>query len=428
MSAAAAASSGDDKSQGLWSLLPSFDPAVDNVREYVDKVKFLDAICPEKDRSMLAPRLAMLCKGTAWGQVRNIDPSKLTDKANGVKTLLAALASWEESAEMKTYELFEKAIYKTIQKADESATSYVNRLQVAMDELGNVSVKEVHAFLLLRQSVLSPEDKKKVLTMTGGDMEIKKVEQAMRTLATTVLSTEPKKKIYPTNYVDTETTNVPHDGENHAQNVYYVNAEDEDVFNVEDLNALAQNGDEDALLIQQFEKDFEDLLQDVPDMQTALLSYQDARQRISERKRGRGFWPAKGRSKGGKDMGKSFRKGGHRSSKDELLSRIARTHCKICGALGHWKAECPKRDQNREAANVVYDETEIHDDRLQVHFELSDEDSESEHEVCLTVHSLKHPMHPTCHVIPSHVHCQAVQFLSARVSKVRQIHTGINLG
>jgi len=48
-------------------------------------------------------------QGTAWGQVRNIDPTKLTDKTTGVKTLLAALASWEESAEMKTYELFEKA-------------------------------------------------------------------------------------------------------------------------------------------------------------------------------------------------------------------------------------------------------------------------------------------------------------------------------
>ena len=77
---------------------------------------------------------------------------------------------------MKTYELFEKAMYKINQKADESATSYVNRLQVAMDELGQVTVKQFHAFLLLRQSALSQEDKKRVLTMTAGEMETRKVE------------------------------------------------------------------------------------------------------------------------------------------------------------------------------------------------------------------------------------------------------------
>ena len=145
-------SGGEDRGQGFWSLLPSFDPAQDSVREYVEKVKFLAAICPDRDKGMLAPRLAMLCKGTAWGQVKAISPEKLTDKTNGVKNLLAALSSWEESAEMKTYEVFEKAIYKTTQKADESTTSFVNRLQVAMDELGEVTVQEFHAFLLIRQS------------------------------------------------------------------------------------------------------------------------------------------------------------------------------------------------------------------------------------------------------------------------------------
>ena len=93
-----------------------------SVRKYVEKVKFLEAIFPDKDKGMLAPRLAMLCRGTAWGQVKAISPEKLTDKATGVQTLLAALASWEESAEMKTYELFEKAVYKTMQKSDESTT------------------------------------------------------------------------------------------------------------------------------------------------------------------------------------------------------------------------------------------------------------------------------------------------------------------
>ena len=55
------AGSSDDRQSGIWSVLPSFDPAVDDIKEYVAKVKFIDGICPKKDRTMLAPRLAMLC-------------------------------------------------------------------------------------------------------------------------------------------------------------------------------------------------------------------------------------------------------------------------------------------------------------------------------------------------------------------------------
>ena len=56
----------EEKTSNLWSLLPSFDPSCDSAKEYADKVRFLWGICPSKDRGMLAPRLALLGKGTAW--------------------------------------------------------------------------------------------------------------------------------------------------------------------------------------------------------------------------------------------------------------------------------------------------------------------------------------------------------------------------
>ena len=115
----------------LWNLLPSFDPSQDNAKEYTDKVKFTWGICPVKDRPMLAPRLALLCRGTAWSQVKALDPSKLTEP-EGYKVLLKALAAWEESSELQTYELFERAVYRTMQKPDETAMSYVNRITVAL--------------------------------------------------------------------------------------------------------------------------------------------------------------------------------------------------------------------------------------------------------------------------------------------------------
>ena len=42
--AAAPATSTDERSNSIWAILPSFDPACDDPREYVDKVKFLHSI------------------------------------------------------------------------------------------------------------------------------------------------------------------------------------------------------------------------------------------------------------------------------------------------------------------------------------------------------------------------------------------------
>ena len=93
---------------------------------------------------MLAPRLAMLTKGTAWAQVKGLAPEKLMDPSTGVKTLLAALATWEEAEELQVYEKFEKALYRTVQPQDETAQSYVNRLSVAFNEIDSRTVNDFH--------------------------------------------------------------------------------------------------------------------------------------------------------------------------------------------------------------------------------------------------------------------------------------------
>ena len=124
----------------------------------------------------------------------------LVGSGDRVKTLLAALSSWDESAELQTYEKCEKALFKIYQKADETTMSYVSRLSVALHELGDeLTIKEVRAFIMLRQSALSAEDKRKVITLSGGTLDASRIEQAMRTLSTRILSTssEGKKKSTP---------------------------------------------------------------------------------------------------------------------------------------------------------------------------------------------------------------------------------------
>ena len=380
--------SSDDKASSLWTVLPSFDPSEDNVREYVAKVRLLHGICPKRDRPMLAPRLAMLCRGTAWHQVRGVKPELLMDPENGVSHLLQALATWEESSELKTFELFERALYKTVQKADESTASFVNRLMVSFDDVGgDTTLKSVKAFVLLKQSNLNSEDKKKILTMTNGVMDVELVSNAMRSLSTRVLSgQEEKKKVYPTNHVEIEEEEAAMD---QPQSVLAAMQEEEDLPQ-EMMDALISAGDPDAVSVQSFEKDLEDLFQEIPDLHQALVSYTEARQRIVERKRSRGFWPTLSKGKGGKNSfssswsSKSSRKGGSKG-KEELMLRIARSNCRQCGERGHWKAECPNKP--KEQANVVTwaedDENQVNDNNPQVIFEAFAEDlqvRQSQHE------------------------------------------------
>ena len=273
----------------------------------------------------------------------------MTNPKEGVEYLLTALSAREETSEMKTYELFEKALYKVVQKSDEAPHSFSLRLQAAFDEIGaDVKIQEMQAFVMLKQSCLSADDKKKILAMTGGKLELKAVDQAVRSLSTRVLlgPGETKKKVYPVNFTEVDDTSHNVDENQSVQSTFTVTHEDEEALTMEHLEQLAAQGDEDALTVQQFERDFEDLMQEVPDMQVALISYQEARQRS-------GFWPTHGRNKG-KGFSKSgfqgFRKGGGgKSGKDELMARIARTHCKQCGQLGHWKAECPLRPKEVSA-------------------------------------------------------------------------------
>ena len=171
--------------------------------------------------------------------MRQLHALKLIDPENGVTILLKALSSWDEAAELQTYEKFEKALFRTQQKSDETTMSFVNRLTVAFSDMGpDLTMKDVQAFILLRQSSLSSEDKRKVITITGGSLEASKIEQTTRTLSTKILTTgtEAKKKIYPANYVGTYDFDEAH----------FV----DDILDDETMvMQMAEDGDEDAIFV-----------------------------------------------------------------------------------------------------------------------------------------------------------------------------------
>ena len=344
---AASSGTGSEEKNNLWSCLPSFDPQSDDPKEYADKVRFLEKICPKKDKAMLAPRLAMLMKGTAWAQVRGLDAEKLMDATSGIKTLLSAISTWEEAEELQVYEKFEKVLYKTTQRPDETTQSYVNRLAVAFNEVEGRAVRDFRAFIMLRQSALSVEDKKKVVSMVGDTLSPEKVEGAMRQLSTRILmgQSDGKKKVYPLNHVEDETEE--------AMVVQETEVYDEEAT----IQWLAEQGDEEALVVQDFEDQLIEVCQENNDLSMCFNSYTEARAKIRDKLRHRGFWPpraGKGKMKGGKTGGRfesSFRR-----KNLSLADRIANSSCRRCGQKGHWKQECPLRSQDKEEVHYIMEE------------------------------------------------------------------------
>ncbi|CAK8993731.1 CCHC-type domain-containing protein, partial [Durusdinium trenchii] len=111
------------------------------------------------------------------------------------------------------------------------------------------------------------------------------------------------------------------------------------------IEALVAQNDEDACAVQQFEQELEEFLQDTPSMHDALVTYIDARQKLQDKRKTRGFWPVQSSSnpysKGGK-KGKAAKGGGKGKKREQLLARIARSHCRACGERGHWNEEKPE--------------------------------------------------------------------------------------
>ncbi|CAE7362313.1 RE1 [Symbiodinium sp. CCMP2592] len=344
-----------------WAAIPRFSPGVTDVTEYSGKLQFLAAMWPQEHLHLLAPRAALLCEGTAFKKVSKISADKLKTKdESGIKLLVATLGgSWGKTALEEKYDTFEKAIYSTAQKADETNDSYLARHDVHFEELlaQGVTMEEVRAYVLLRQSQLSAEDRKKIVVEMGGKLEYSKVVSAIRLLGSRFFADlqgqrTARTKTYDANVIEETSPDEP-------ERAYQATAqglvdEAEPELDGEFIEAMVAAEDPDALVVQGFEEELEGFFQDTPDLQEALVSYLEARQKLLSKKRSRGFWPVsagKGNFKGSK--GSKGRGKGGKGGRDQLLARIARSHCRICGAKGHWKAECPQKGKTSASAEAT---------------------------------------------------------------------------
>ena len=275
--------------------IPRFAPSTTNLRVYSQKTKiqFLHSIWPEEHLERLAPQAALLIKGAAFQKITRLESSKLRSK-DGVKHLIEALGGqWGRTDAEDRYYLFERALYVVTQKQDETNDSYLARHDTAFEDLlaKAVTLQDVRAYVLVRQSALTSEDRKKIIMDNGGQLTYDTARRSMRLLGSKFFQDlqggrNPQvKKTYDAYTMDEEET---------------INQAAVEWETPELDQEQAFQGAEDATFILDFEDQIVEMIQESPDLASCFVSFQEARARVRECARARGFWPIKwkGKSKG----------------------------------------------------------------------------------------------------------------------------------
>ena len=334
----------------LNSLVPTFDPSTDDVNIWSGKVELLLSAWPKQRVSELATRLILGCKGSVFLKLQLHRDAICINDPKGIRKLVEIVGgSWGQIPLERKYEIAEKAIYKCIQKSDETSDSFLTRCDVVWTELmaRNVKIEELQAYIMLRGSRLSADDKKRVLidsgAESGGTLNMDRVTAAVRMLGAgffqemTGQKKEKSLKVY-----DNSAFVMDEEDEAGDQEVFVMDDQWED----DQLETLAAENDDDAALVIQFEDAVMETIQNDNELSTYFASYQDARRRLAEKGRVRGFWPIRRSA----DKGKKGAKGKSKGKNQSLASRIANSYCRICFKRGHWKDECPNNPSNKSGA------------------------------------------------------------------------------
>ena len=337
----------------LAQLVPSFDPSKDELTSYTQKVQLLMNMWPDNKWTELSTRLILNCQGSAFKKLQLHQKEVMKNERKSIQRLIEILGGhWGQINLEKQYEYAERALYRCQQKADESADSYLARADILWTELTTQTTKieDLQAYVTLRGSQLSSDDKKRVLldadAAGSGKLSLEKVHAAIKMLGAGFFHDvtgvrKSRGKTYDQTTLLAEGTDV-----DESSSIFMVeNAEE--IISDDVVDTLFQEGDEDAVLITEFEQAASEILQNDEDLASALNSYTEARRRLTEKTRFRGFWPVQ-QSKG-KNKGYKGAKGKFGKNRKSLQQRILESRCRICDKIGHWKAECPQLKANQSS-------------------------------------------------------------------------------
>ena len=187
---------------------------------------------------------------------------------------------------------------------------YLARADIMWAELRarDIKLDDLETYVTLRGSQLTPDDKKRVLmevdAANTGKLTISKAAASIRMLGATFFhemtgQRRARGKTYDQGALLAEHQEPDQDDSHPAMVMDHADEIPED----EIMETLLQEGDDDATLVADFEGTATDVIQSDPELASALTAYTEARRRLSEKFRSRGFWPpsfgSKGKSKGG---------------------------------------------------------------------------------------------------------------------------------
>ena len=180
---------GSGSGGGLNFLVPSFDPGKDDLLVYSQKVELLSSAWPEARIAELTARLILSCQGSAFQKLQQHQAELLSSDKSGVRKLIELLGGyWGRIPLEKKYETVEKAIFRCNQRGDETNDSFLARSDIIWSELlsKGTTLAEIQAYVILRGSTLSNDDKKRVIVESDnagkGQLEMEKVASSIRLL------------------------------------------------------------------------------------------------------------------------------------------------------------------------------------------------------------------------------------------------------
>ena len=337
-----------------WQQIPKFTPGTTNLDEYVKRLGFLRDLWPEEHLPLLAPRAALLIEGSAFQKVSRMDASKLRS-AEGLRHIVEALGGqWGKSTTEEKYHFVEQALFQVCQRQDESNDSYIARHDYYFEEVlaRSTKIEEIRAYILLRHSTLAPEDRKRVAVEPGGVLDYGNTIKALRLLGSRFFNDfQTRGSSSTTKQERNKVYDIHMTAEDEApEEINYTTEEEDEALMVA---YFAEQYDDDAIYVAEFEDHIIEALQE-SELAPVFSAYQEARARLREKARSRGYWPpSKGRGKGKYATGKKGQWAGGKSGgrPRSLAERIANSTCRLCGKPGHWKRECPRREEAKTEIN-----------------------------------------------------------------------------
>ena len=289
---------------------------------------YLLALPSNYSKERWGPKLLEFIQGEAEEALEDLSIEKVTAET-GYKDIFSILDDkYKELQQESLHRGLKEYFYQVMIKPGESYRNFMVRIDTAHRKLvehGITLPEEVQGWFLMRKLGLDQSSESMVLTATSGSLKKSEVTKAIKAIFPQGKGGHIKKSdVFVADEFDQESGMPAVDMDVQIDDVEQ--AEVQEIFEVV-AEQLQQNSDyEEEEAIDVFE------------------TYRDIKRKVQDKKTSRGFkGSAKGQSKG--QMGSAWQLQGSIKGRIDIIK--SKTRCHVCKQLGHWRRECPVRNQSR---------------------------------------------------------------------------------